>query len=257
MCVCKIDILVHAPWTILSMAPHFFLLFTLLTFSSSYYVISAAMNYEVIIEDPNHPGTVKFNEIIGGISYTKELMGKINDFIWSTIFKQTKPEERKRIDSVQLFIVNDSYGADVLPWDKNKINVSVEYLNDYKGDVKWQFTSLMYHQMTHVFQWHGRGKCPFALEEGIPDYTMLKANYSPPDFAKRGQGDKWNKGYDYTARFLEYCDEIAPDFVANLNKMMRRTYDIAFFKNLTGKPVDQLWKEYKAKYEQGAQKIQH
>ncbi|KAJ0681337.1 hypothetical protein HanPI659440_Chr16g0634661 [Helianthus annuus] len=102
--------------------------------------------------------------------------------------------------------------------------------------------------MTHVFQWNGEGKTPIPLVEGIADYTILKANYFPPAFMKPGAGDKWDQGYDYTARFLEYCDGLVPDFVAKLNKMMRKTYDVSFFKNITGKPVEKLWADYKAKY---------
>ncbi|KAK1430327.1 hypothetical protein QVD17_12984 [Tagetes erecta] len=229
------------------MAPHFFILCTLLTFSSCFDVISAAMNYVVTIESPNHPGSIKFNKIIGGIPYTKQTMGKVNNFIWSTIFKQNTPAERKPINTV-LVTIKDYKGAEAITWDENKINVSAVYLDKYEGDLKWEFTSLLYHEMTHVFQWYGEGKCPVSLQEGVADYTILKANYFPPKFAKRGQGDKWDQGYDYTARFLEYCDGLVPDFVAKLNKMMRKTYDESFFKTLTGKPVGQLWKEYKAKY---------
>ncbi|XP_076881100.1 uncharacterized protein LOC143529123 [Bidens hawaiensis] len=103
--------------------------------------------------------------------------------------------------------------------------------------------------MTHVFQWDAEGMAPVPLVEGIEDYTILKANCYPPGFAAPGSGDKWDQGYDFTARFLEYCDGLVPDFVAKLNNMMRNTYDVSFFQNLTGKPVDQLWTEYKAKYE--------
>ncbi|XP_071740357.1 uncharacterized protein [Rutidosis leptorrhynchoides] len=102
--------------------------------------------------------------------------------------------------------------------------------------------------MTHVFQWDGEGRAPSALVEGIADFTKLKANYAQPGFAKPGQGVSWDQGYDFTARFLEYCDEILPGFVAKINKMIKTNYDVNYFKDLTGKSVDQLWKEYKAKY---------
>ncbi|KAI3805032.1 hypothetical protein L1987_27028 [Smallanthus sonchifolius] len=173
----------------------------------------------------------------------------INNYIWSTIFKQNTPADRKPVDTVEV-IIKDFKGAEAITWGSSKINVSAVYLDEYKGpkDLKWEFTSLLHHEMTHVFQWNGEGKCPVALVEGIADYTILKANYYPEASAKPGEGEKWDKGYDYTARFLEYCDGLVPDFVAKLNNMMRKTYDVSFFKNLTGKPVDQLWKEYKAKY---------
>nr|GEW54801.1 reverse transcriptase domain-containing protein [Tanacetum cinerariifolium] len=92
------------------------------------------------------------------------------------------------------------------------------------------------------------GRAPSGLMEGVADYTKLKAGYAQDQgFAKPGQGDSWYQGYDVTARFLEYCDEIVPGFVASLNKLMRFDFDVKFFEYLTGKAVDQLWMEYKAK----------
>ncbi|KAJ0634230.1 hypothetical protein HanPI659440_Chr17g0701861 [Helianthus annuus] len=54
------------------------------------------------------------------------------------------------------------------------------------------FTSLMHHEITHVFQWNGEGKTPAPLVEGIADYTVLKANYNPPGFNMPGSGDRWD-----------------------------------------------------------------
>ncbi|XP_076935487.1 uncharacterized protein LOC143602167 [Bidens hawaiensis] len=175
-------------------------------------------------------------------------MHEITNFIWSTVFKQNTPADRKPVDTIEVYI-QDFDGAEAFTW-VNNINVSAIYLRDYAGpmELKWEFTSLMHHEMTHVFQWNGEGKTPGALTEGIADYTILKANYYPLAFAAPGSGDKWDQGYDFTARFLEYCDGLVPDFVAKLNNMMRYTYDVSFFQDLTGKPVDQLWTEYKAKY---------
>ncbi|KAF2294600.1 hypothetical protein GH714_013301 [Hevea brasiliensis] len=58
----------------------------------------------------------------------------------------------------------------------------------------------------------------------------------------------WNDSYSYTARFLDYCNDLRNGFVAELNKKMRDTYSDEFFVELLGKPVDQLWNEYKARY---------
>ncbi|KAL8195240.1 hypothetical protein R6Q57_025643 [Mikania cordata] len=234
------------------MASHPFLLCTLLfTFSISFdATIAIPLPKYVILNDAvQHGGGIKFEKIIGGIPYTKNIMGKINTYLWSTILKQNTPADRKPVDTVEVFISVHG-GGEAVTWDNNKINVSAIYLRDYAGpmDLKWEFTSLMHHEMTHVFQWFGEGKCPIGLIEGIADYTILKANLYPPLFAKRGTGDKWDQGYDFTARFLEYCDGLVPDFTSKLNNMMRKTFDVSFFKNLTGKPVEQLWKEYKAKY---------
>ncbi|KAL7236506.1 hypothetical protein ACSBR1_019740 [Camellia fascicularis] len=35
------------------------------------------------------------------------------------------------------------------------INVSAVFLNgDYGDNIKWSFTSLIYHEMTHIWQWY-------------------------------------------------------------------------------------------------------
>ncbi|KAI3702374.1 hypothetical protein L6452_28111 [Arctium lappa] len=226
------------------MALHSFFFFTLLTFSLSLHGISA-VDYQVINEATTTPGGIRFtNEI--GIPYTKQIMGTINDFIWSVILQQNNPADQKPVDSVHIYI-KEYDGAEAITWG-DYINVSSIYLQGYQGDVKWEFTSLLYHEITHVFQWNGEGQAPVGLVEGVADYTILKANYFPPAFAKPGDGDRWDQGYDFTARFLEYCDGITSGFVAKLNKKMRYAYDVKYFEDLTGKPVDQLWHEYKAKY---------
>ncbi|CAH1444955.1 unnamed protein product [Lactuca virosa] len=198
------------------MSHRYFFLCSLLAYSLSLHGISA-VDYQVTNYDPNTPGGIRFtNEI--GVPYTKQIMGTINDFIWTTVFQQNNPSDRKPVDSVNLYIT-EIEGYEGITWGNNNINLSSSFLEGYQGDVKWGFTSLLYHEMTHVFQYNGEG-----------------------------DGDKWDQGYDFTARFLEYCDGIVPEFVAKLNAMMKFAFDVKYFEDLTGKPVDQLWQEYKAKY---------
>ncbi|CAH1452811.1 unnamed protein product [Lactuca virosa] len=192
------------------MAHYYFFLCTLLTLSLSFYGTSA-VNYQVTNFAEKTPGGIRFTKEIG-IPFTKTLMGTINNYIWTTILQQSDPADRKPVPTVNIYIV-DFKGAEAITWGDN-IN----------------------------------GKAPTGLVEGVADYTILKANYFPPAFAKPGTGNKWDQGYDFTARFLEYCDGITPGFVAKLNKKMRKTFDVKFFQELTGKPLDTLWKNYKAKY---------
>ncbi|XP_076924603.1 uncharacterized protein LOC143587097 [Bidens hawaiensis] len=175
-------------------------------------------------------------------------MGQVNNYLWTTILKQTTPADRNPVDVVKVNLQAFIGGEAVTTG--NLINVSLVYLNDYNGplDLKKEFMSLLHHEMTHCFQWNGANTAPVNVVEGIADNTILKANLYPPLYARPGMGDRWDQGYDFTARFFEYCDSQTPDFVAKLNKMMRNSYDVSFFKNITGKPVEQLWKDYKAKY---------
>ncbi|XP_047331904.1 uncharacterized protein LOC124935517 [Impatiens glandulifera] len=193
------------------------------------------------------PGGLRFEKEIGN-AYTKDMMVKTTNFIWNML-KEDKAEDKKIVDKVEI-VVSNYIGAEAITYGTT-INISSVYVEGYKGDVKWEITSLMYHEMTHVWQWNGAGKAPVGLVEGIADYTILQANYYPPAFAKPGMGDKWDQGYDFTARFLEYCESLKPGFVASLNKMMKDSFSVEYFKVLLGKSVDQLWKEYKAKYSGG------
>ncbi|KAM0036051.1 hypothetical protein Hdeb2414_s0014g00421711 [Helianthus debilis subsp. tardiflorus] len=223
---------------------------TFLICSVSFHGISAVKYVVTVERDPKEPkdsGIEKFNTVIG-VPFTIQIMGQINTFIWSTILKQNTPTERKPVDTIQVFIKH--FPGEEAITSGYRINVSADFIGTYNGPMtlKRGFTSILYHEMTHVFQWDGEKKAPRSLVEGIGDYTVLKANYSEPGFSKPGSGDKWDAGYDTTARFLEYCDGLVPGFVAKLNNMMRKAYDVLFFKNITGKPVEQLWKDYKAKY---------
>ncbi|CAF1957318.1 unnamed protein product [Brassica oleracea var. botrytis] len=51
-------------------------------------------------------------------------------------------------------------------------------------------------------------------------------------------------------RFLDDCNNIRNGFIAKLNKKMKNGYSDGFLVDLLGKDVNQLWREYKAKYGQ-------
>ncbi|KAL6957579.1 hypothetical protein U1Q18_041881 [Sarracenia purpurea var. burkii] len=206
--------------------------------------ITVAVEFTVNNTAGNSPGGLRFEKDIG-VKYTKQLMSNTTNFIWNML-EETNANDRKKVEEVSIVI--DVYkGAEAICYG-NTINVSAVYLEGYQGDVKWEFTSLIHHEMTHVWQWNGAGQAPIGLVEGIADYTILKANYYPPGFAKPGMGERWDQGYDFTARFLEYCDGLRPGFVAALNKKMKDSFSVDFFVELLGKPVDELWREYKEKF---------
>lgn len=57
----------------------------------------------------------------------------------------------------------------------NEVHASANYIKSYSGDVKNKITGLLYHEMSHVWQWNGNGTAPGGLIEGIADYVRLKA----------------------------------------------------------------------------------
>jgi hypothetical protein len=110
-------------------------------------------------------------------------------------------------------------------------------------------TGVLYHEVVHVWQWglQDYGAHP-GIFEGIADFVRLRAGYAPAHWVQPGQGSSWDKGYDVTARFLDYCDSLEPGFVAVLNAKLKDGYNEDYFLQILGKNVQQLWQDYKAKY---------
>ncbi|KAL3730406.1 hypothetical protein ACJRO7_027424 [Eucalyptus globulus] len=189
------------------------------------------------------PGGIRFTKE-NGIPYSHQIMIDSTNFIWRT-FQQNDAVDRKDVTKVSLFIDNMDGVAYA---SNNEIHVSATYLGGFSGDVKREFTGVLYHEMTHVWQWKGAGQAPGGLIEGIADFVRLKSGYVPGHWVQAGQGNKWDQGYDVTARFLDYCNGLKTGFVAELNKKMKTGYSDKYFVDLLDKTVDQLWSEYKAKY---------
>ncbi|XP_052196085.1 uncharacterized protein LOC127803696 [Diospyros lotus] len=222
-----------------------------LFFFLSYLLILAAtqptdaVTYVVNNKAATSPGGVRFTTEIGA-EYSKQTLASATSFIWR-IFQQSSPAERKSPlpQRVTLF-VDDMDG--VAYSVNNEIHLSAKYIGGYSGNVKREVTGVLYHEMTHIWQWDGKGQAPGGLVEGIADFVRLKAGYAPSHWVKAGQGDRWDQGYDVTAQFLAYCDGLRSGFVAKLNKKMKSGYSASYFVELLGKTVDQLWSDYKAKY---------
>ncbi|KAL0334914.1 UNVERIFIED_CONTAM: hypothetical protein Sradi_4703300 [Sesamum radiatum] len=144
----------------------FFLLQILAHFPSIF-----AVEYDAVNAARETPGGHRFDAEIG-IPYTKLIMKTINYFIWD-ILQQYSESNRKNVPVVKLFI-HQFDGAEAVTYGE-MINVSAIYLAGYQGNLKWEYTSLLHHEMTHVFQWNGEGHTPVGLVEGIADYMILKS----------------------------------------------------------------------------------
>jgi len=205
-----------------------------------------AVQYSVTNRALTTTGGVVFRDEIGD-AYAKQILDSATQFIWR-IFQQSNPADRKNVQTVSLF-VDDIDGVAYTSGDEIHLSARyVELYSSYGGDVKKEISGVLYHEMVHVWQWDGNGGVPGGLVEGIADYVRLKANYAPSHWVKPGEGQKWDQGYDVTARFLEYCESLRTGFVAELNKLSRSGYSDQYFVYILGKPVDQLWQDYKAKY---------
>ncbi|KAJ6692449.1 hypothetical protein OIU79_014237 [Salix purpurea] len=192
-----------------------------------------AVEYTVTNRAPTTPGGIRFSNELGD-DYTIKAMDQATNFFW-TLFQQYTEADRQDVARVSFF-VDDM--KDIAYTSNNEIHVGGDYIQGITGDIKWDFNGVLYHEMAHIWQWDGSAgtTAPDKLIDGIADFMRLKADYAPADWAKPGAG------------FLDYCNDLRDGFVAELNKKMRVTYSVDFFVELLGKPVDQLWMDYKAKF---------
>ncbi|KAK4401704.1 hypothetical protein Sango_0911100 [Sesamum angolense] len=167
--------------------PCIFLPYALLLSSSLLQGI-LAVQYRVTNNAPNAPGGMRFDNEIG-IPFTLQTMGTINKFIWK-LFQQPSDSQRKYVPILNVYIsdFNDAFGYT----NGDNINISAIGLQSFPpGRPKFEFTSLMYHEMTHIFQWSGQGTAPGGLTEGIADYVMIKSTYYDPEgYTKPGEGGR-------------------------------------------------------------------
>ncbi|CAN0880954.1 hypothetical protein LINGRAHAP2_LOCUS13944 [Linum grandiflorum] len=135
------------------------------------------------------------------------------------------------------------------------INLNSNFIGNYTANLRRQFSGIIYQEVAGIWQWNGDGKAPRGLVTGIAHYVRLQARYGTVEKVKPGEGERWDQGRGVTARFLVYCSQLKRGFVGmrkgfvrDLNRKMRYGYTNAYFFDLLGKSVDQVWKDYKAKY---------
>ncbi|KAJ7946115.1 Basic secretory protein [Quillaja saponaria] len=206
-----------------------------------------AVEYVVTNQALTTEGGVRFRNELGA-EYVKQRMAAATQFIW-TIFNQNTQADRKNVQVVNLIVENREGIAVTIG---NGIHIGANYIQGIKGDIKTDFNGVLYHEMTHIWQWYDKNP---NIVGGIADYVRLKANYIPGHWVKPGGGERWNQGYDVTARFLEYCESLRNGFVAELNKKMRTSFDVNYFEQLLGKTVDQLWKDLQGQVWPGLTKL--
>ncbi|XP_008644748.1 uncharacterized protein [Zea mays] len=205
---------------------------------------AGAVTFEAINNASTTPGGQRFDRSYG-VGYAAQVLSDASCFAWA-VFNQTSPADRRPVDRVTL-VVNAMDG--IAYTEGSTIVLNAGYVNNYTGDVKTEVTGVLYHETVHVWQWGLQDyDAHWWVFEGIADFVRLRAGYAPAHWVQPGQGSSWDKGYDVTARFLDYCDSLRPGFVALLNTKLKNGYSDDYFVQITGKCVQELWLEYKAKY---------
>lgn len=175
-------------------------------------------------------------------AWMKHIEGKVDQVLYST----GVPKPNIAFIQVQLMYFNGV--ARTSSWNGGKlIQISTKYIRAIPSSRRYaEITGVVLHELTHALQYNGRSTCPGGLIEGIADFVRLKGGYGAPNWRKDTSGGPL-KGYGATALFLNYVNDRHPNFVARLNDKLRQgTYSSSLWSSLTGKSLDQLWREYVA-----------
>ncbi|MET3978774.1 hypothetical protein ABIB62_001343 [Mucilaginibacter sp. UYP25] len=171
----------------------------------------------------------------------------ITDKLISTFFivypKIVNEYNKKSLKQVEFFIDTAYHG--VAATDNGRVVFSPAYMTKHPNDI-----DVVTHEVMHIAQNYGSFDGPGWLTEGIADYVRNEqgvanaaANWKLPDFKPT---QNYDNAYRVTARFLVWVEtKVKKGTVKKLDSQMRdHTYTAASWNKLTGKSVDDLWKDY-------------
>ena len=137
--------------------------------------------------------------------------------------------------------------------EKSQVVFNTDYIAKESDNLVWratnaaQFDSVLVHEMVHVAQHRQTTNLPMHWIEGTADYVRYKlgyANYNGPEC--KADCSHYELGYACAGAFLLYIDRHYDTNVARkLNtRLQRQNYCDDFFVEITGKSLDELWKEF-------------
>ncbi|RWA10414.1 hypothetical protein EKO27_g4690 [Xylaria grammica] len=141
-------------------------------------------------------------------------------------------------------------GIDLDPEQHKEIHLSSRYVASISPDRRGhEIEGVIVHELVHCYQYNGHGYAPGGLIEGVADWVRLGADLAPPHWRKGEEvNGKWDAGYQHTAYFLQYLEERFGDgTVRRLNEGLRTSKyeEKSFWTGILGRPVEQLWEDYK------------
>ena len=173
----------------------------------------------------------------------------IKEKLVSTFFtvypKIAKEYNKKTLKTVHFFIDTAYHG--VAATDNGKVVFSSAYMTKHPNDI-----DVVTHEVMHIVQDYGDSNDPGWLTEGIADYVRNEfgvaneaANWRLPAYKST---QNYDNAYRVTARFLVWIEtKVKKGTVKKLDVIMRdHTYTDDTFTRLTGKTVQELWKDYSA-----------
>ncbi|MEP7144701.1 MAG: basic secretory protein-like protein [Ferruginibacter sp.] len=186
--------------------------------------------------------------------YTLEFFNKdefLNDSLKQRLvetFFKVYPEEadeyNKETTKKVVFFMDPGYKG-VAATSGNIVRFNPQWFHNHPGDI-----DVVTHEVMHIVQSYPGNAGPGWLTEGIADYVRYTlgvdnagAHWSLPDFSPK---QHYENAYRITARFLAWLEKNKlQGIVRQLDAAMRtKKYDPGIWKKLTGKSVDELWRDY-------------
>ncbi|TRX59147.1 secretory protein [Fulvivirga sp. M361] len=147
------------------------------------------------------------------------------------------------VKEVEFFIDPDYKG--VAEAGGGRVRISPHWLKEHPTDF-----DLVTHEVMHLVQSYPGNSGPWWVTEGIADYVRYvngcdnaRGGWSLPDYSPE---QNYDNSYRVTARFFLWIEnKVSPGFVKRLDHAMRsKSYSEKIWVKLTGKNVDDLWKQY-------------
>ncbi len=177
-------------------------------------------------------------------SFSKETTQRMIDAFFEVYPKEVKRFNKNALKKVT-FIIDPAYTG-VAATSNGIVRYNPEWMKKHPEDI-----DVVTHEAMHIVQNYS-GKGVGWLTEGIADYVRYKygvnnekGNWSLPAFKET---QSYTNSYRITARFLAWLEKnVNKMIVDKLDEASRKgTYTADTWKELTGKTVDELWKDYAA-----------
>lgn len=152
----------------------------------------------------------------------------------------------KKTDKQVVFFIDTAYHG-VAATGNGRVVYSAAYMIKHPNDI-----DVVTHEVMHIVQGYGETNGPWWVTEGIADYVRSEfgvanaaAGWKLPDYKST---QNFDNSYRVTARFFTWIEKkVKKGFVKKMDGLMRdHKYTDDAWKNITGKTVNELWKEYSA-----------
>ncbi|KAL7950134.1 plant basic secretory protein [Trichoderma barbatum] len=208
------------------------------------------------IRDLKHPGAKRFLSAVDAADCMTTATLNLLKLLYH---KPSDPETTVPPTSSVTLILEDmpgvaytvGHGADN---NIKEIHFSLSYIAQIDPSrVAHEINGVVTHELVHCFQYNGHGAAPGGLIEGIADWVRLHCKLSPPHWKQEIKED-WDAGYQHTAYFLEYLEELfGHGTVRRINDKLREAQYVeeVFWVDLLGIEVKDLFAGYTESLQNG------